>query len=381
MRITHVSDCYFPRLGGIELQVHDLAAHQIADGHEVDVLTSTPSDGSEAGAASAVDVPVRRIANSSGDFPSLKGLDDLRLLIETGHTDVVHAHSSIGSPLAWAAVRSAARAGVPAVITVHSMLPSQAWALSLSDLALGWSGWPVQWTAVSSAAAAPLRSVLGDDQVTVLPNGIDLAAWRVTSPRPSSTTLTVISVMRLSRRKRPHALIGILAAIRRLLPRSVTLRAVIVGDGPQRHWMEQRLHLLGMNSWVTLTGALSRDDVREALILSDVYLAPARRESFGIAALEARCMGLPVVAMASGGVGEFVQDGLEGFLVRSDPQMAQVTAALLVSPGLRSMQEHNRVSVPAMSWPLVVAQAEELYARAGAPAGSRRGLREEPVRV
>ena len=42
MRIAHVTDCYLPRLGGIEMQVHDLATRQRAAGHETTVITQTP---------------------------------------------------------------------------------------------------------------------------------------------------------------------------------------------------------------------------------------------------------------------------------------------------------------------------------------------------
>ena len=44
MRIAHVSDFYLPRLGGIEIQVSDLAARQRLAGHTVDIITSSPAD-------------------------------------------------------------------------------------------------------------------------------------------------------------------------------------------------------------------------------------------------------------------------------------------------------------------------------------------------
>src|ERR1700726_4568638 len=58
MRIAHVSDCYLPRLGGIELQVHDLAERQAAAGHEVTVITTTagPDPGLRAGGSIVVRV-------------------------------------------------------------------------------------------------------------------------------------------------------------------------------------------------------------------------------------------------------------------------------------------------------------------------------------
>ncbi|HEY6741889.1 MAG TPA: glycosyltransferase family 1 protein, partial [Lapillicoccus sp.] len=42
MRVALLSDCYLPRLGGIEVQVHDLAATLTARGHHVEVFTATP---------------------------------------------------------------------------------------------------------------------------------------------------------------------------------------------------------------------------------------------------------------------------------------------------------------------------------------------------
>ena len=41
MRVALISDCYLPRLGGIEVQVHDLALQLQSAGHEVTVITAT----------------------------------------------------------------------------------------------------------------------------------------------------------------------------------------------------------------------------------------------------------------------------------------------------------------------------------------------------
>lgn len=363
MRIAHVTDCFRPRVGGIELHVDDLARHQRAAGHDVTVLTSTPG---ETGSA------VRRFASLGGDLPSPAGLADLRrALIEAGF-DVVHAHTSSVSPFAWSALRAATASGIPAAVTLHSMLSPRARALRLSADLTGWSTWPVAWAAVSAAAAAPLRAVLGDG-VTVLPNGIDAGAWVTPAPRSANRPLTIVSVMRLSRRKRPRSLIRILAGIRARIDPAVPLRAVVVGDGPERAGVERLLRSAGMDGWVTLTGALTREQVRDVLTRSDVYLAPAHRESFGIAALEARCAGLPVLAMASGGVGEFVRDGVEGFLVGSDAEMARVTARLLTSSLIRGLQEHNRTTRPALDWPETVERTLSLYHRASVLAGVATG--------
>ena len=100
-RIAHVTDVFLPRLGGIETHVDDLARHQRAAGLQADVLT--PSH------AAGADAPwVRRL--SAGEARRA-----------VAGYDLVHVHVSLCSPYGISAARAAARAGVPVLVTVHSM--------------------------------------------------------------------------------------------------------------------------------------------------------------------------------------------------------------------------------------------------------------------
>jgi hypothetical protein len=84
--------------------------------------------------------------------------------------------------------------------------------------------------------------------------------------------------------------------------------------------------------------------------------------------------------MAAGGVRDFVREGDEGLLVASDREMAQLTARLLTSSRLRVMQEHNRVTDPRLSWPMVVDRSLDVYDRAVGVAARVRGARaRQPV--
>ena len=67
-------------------------------------------------------------------------------------------------------------------------------------------------------------------------------------------------------------------------------------------------------------------------------------------------------AMASGGVGEFIRHGVEGYLVDSDVEMGETTAALLTDVAhLAWIQQHNRDTVPAMTWEHVIPQHLTTY--------------------
>ncbi|MCW2811302.1 MAG: glycosyl transferase [Friedmanniella sp.] len=353
MRILHVSDCYLPRLGGIELQVHDLAARQRQAGHDVQILTATPP-------AADPDARVRSVPSLRG-LPTPAGLSELADAVAVGDFDVVHGHSSLVSPLAWAAVRAAQRHRVPAVLTMHSMAPTGLLAGPLGRL-LQPAADAALPTAVSTAAATALHRALDERPVRVLPNGIDPARWRPRHARLDTPVLTIVSVMRLAARKRPLPLLEMLVRIRQLVPADQPLRAVLVGAGPLQASVRRSIDALGLSGWVTLSGRLTRSEIQHLYEQSDLYLAPARLESFGIAALEARCAGLPVIAMSEGGVGDFIADGTDGFLVDSDDDMARAGAALLRSPArLRQMQRHLLATEPPVTWPAVLEACLEAY--------------------
>lgn len=342
MRIALVSDCYLPRLGGIELQVHDLAVNLIRAGHKVTVFTITD------GPSSAGDVPVVRLPAIAGvPFPS--AVDRLRVALAT--FDVVHCHSSLVSPLAWRAAREVGNA----LLTLHSLpSPSTPWPAERIARYVG----NARWTAVSEAVVAVLRKLLPEREIGVLHNGIDPVLWRPGSREDHP--LTIVSTMRLARRKRPMAFLRILEEIRAAVPSAIRLRAVIVGDGPQAGTVAAAARRLG--PWVDLAGRLTRFEIQQLYASADVYLAPAELESFGVAALEARCAGLPVVAMASGGVGEFIRPGIEGYLVDSDAEMVRTVAGLLTDDALRSrIQAFNQDTEPAMTWERVLGQHLAAY--------------------
>ena len=92
---------------------------------------------------------------------------------------------------------------------------------------------------------------------------------------------------------------------------------------------------------------------------------PSRLESFGLAALEARTAGLPVVAMADTGVADFIHEGREGLLAKSDAELIDKLAQLAKDLDLRQrIVEYNRGTLPPLGWQGVVARHVRLYREA-----------------
>jgi len=371
--IVHVSDCYPPRTGGIETQVRDLARAQVAQGHEVHVLTATPGPAGERGGLVQDDDGVRvhrlgaRIPFGLPVNPAAP--PRVRALLRELRPDVVHVHAGVLSPFAFDGARVAVDAGVPVVVTWHCMLDGTVPALRAAVRRSRWASAPMALSAVSGAAAQRVGEVF-DAPVGVVPNGMDLARWApdATAPSPAGP-LRCVATMRLAPRKRGPALIGVVAdAVAQLGPGSLTLD--VIGDGPARASMERRVARAGLTDVVRLRGRLERAGVRAAYTQAQVFVAPAVLEAFGIAALEARAAGLVVVAHRATGIAEFVTDGVDGLLVDDDAAMVRALVRLSREPALLArLQARARADRPTHDWALTLEAAQREYVRAAELAG------------
>ena len=354
MSTIHVTDCFLPRLGGIEVQVAGLAREQACSGEDVHVVTATRNASSGDGysvhriaARVPWDVPVHPRAGSHLDR-----------VIASLSPSVVHVHVGAISPFAWAGVRSAARLGLPAVVVVHSMWdPVVQRCYRALDRLASWSSAPVAVAAVSRAAAERVRAVAPGLPVGVVPNGIVPSAWRgIPTPRPDDA-VHVVSVGRLAARKEPMALLRALRAVSADVP----LRATVAGAGPETAVLRRYVERHGMG-WVSLPGRLDRRGVGRLLAGADVFVNPASREAFGLAALEARTAGVPVIARPGTGVADFVRDGVEGLLT---DDLASAIERLVNDRGERlRIAAHNRTTEPTdCTWPRVLAALRSCAAR------------------
>jgi len=360
LRLALLSDWYAPRLGGLELHLQDLAHRLRTAGHEIIVITPTPGPGEIDG------IQVRRIEArrlpGAGVVYTRQGLHQIGEALAEAHVDVVHAHVSIVSPAALGGAAQAQSRGIPTAITFHSYIPRTRILAGAVRLAFGTDDWPACYTAVSNRVAREVRPITDGRPLGILPNGVDVGFWRI-APKPRAhPTVELLSVMRLNAKKRPVALAAIMSRVMHMLTTDVDVRLRIVGDGPERRALQREINHRGLRDRVELLGSCTRAEIRELLAETDLFVLPTVRESFGLAALEARCAGVPVVAMAGSGVAEIIDHGRGGLLARSDGEMAMQVLTLIRDPFRRqSMAQHNRETTPPHDWPAVIAAHEAVY--------------------
>jgi glycosyltransferase involved in cell wall biosynthesis len=257
-------------------------------------------------------------------------------------------------------------------VTVHSVFGRFQPLLALLNRLVRWGSWPIAWTAVSDVAADPLRATIGNGvEVSVLPNGIDLESWRVDREQPDPSDVLVVAVARLAARKRPLTLLWALRMARPTVPPHIRVRAVIVGDGRLRPLMKALNALGGTRSWIELPGRMTHAEIHSLYRDADLFVAAARLESFGIAALEARCAGLPIVAFAGTGIEGFVRSEHDGLLVERGRDLAPTIARLVSDGRARERMASCAIeSVAPFEWEFVLKLTDEEYKRARRVSGA-----------
>jgi len=242
VKVALLSDCYLPRLGGIEVQVHDLAARLRDRGHEVTVFTATPGPrGERGGVVDHVDgVPVHRLAlRLPFELPvNPFAPPELRRRLARGGYDVAHVHMGVVSPFAVDAARVTTGLGLPTTMTWHCMLGALEPALRAAGYVRAWAERGIAMNAVSGVAAEPLQRIVGDaGKVTVLSNGIDVDHWAAPGDRPGRRPgdgVQLVSAMRLAGRKRPEHLLHAMRRVRDLVGDAVPVHLEVLGEGPRR---------------------------------------------------------------------------------------------------------------------------------------------------
>jgi len=171
-------------------------------------------------------------------------------------------------------------------------------------------------------------------------NGIDLEDFpSLLLPRANSET-RIVSVGRLVTFKGFEQLIDVCAELDR---RGLDFTCEIIGDGPLRENLQEKIDRLSLSSRVTLLGSLSQGGVFEKLQAGDIFALPSitdrqgASDVFPTVIMEAMSAARPVVSTRLAGIPELVVNEETGFLVRPGDTMALVEALeqLIRNPELR----------------------------------------------
>lgn len=283
----------------------------------------------------AVDLRVNCLGSGRG--MGWQSLGCLNRYLRENQIHVLHAH------LPWAGIvgRLAARkARVPAVLyTEHGcwnrLHPLTRWAnratLAMNDLTI----------AVSDEVRQSIHGVQAG-RITTIANGIDCRGFQQVRDERAVVLkeygippdhFVIVSVANLTAVKN-HSLL--IRAFARFTATGRGASLVLVGQLRERTEAIRKLvRELDLRNRVVITGP--RTDVPRIVKAADAFALSSLSEGLPVSLLEAMALGKPVVCTCVGGIPGVVSDGLEGFLVPTDPpqEMADRFARLHDDPQLR----------------------------------------------
>ena len=164
----------------------------------------------------------------------------------------------------------------------------------------------------------------GVDRTQFTPHARDLG-WR----RAMGVAEGEVAVLHFGRLVREKGLAAFVALCRRLIAEGLPVRPLIVGDGPERAWLEQKL------PQARFAGHLMGAELGRAVASADLFLNPSTTEAFGNVTLEAMASGLPTVCVDMPSGRNLLEGGSGLLYAPGDEEGALDALRLLVSDSRR----------------------------------------------
>ena len=149
-----------------------------------------------------------------------------------------------------------------------------------------------------------------------------------------------------------------------LVNEQIPSKLIFAGDGPERNNLERLVRELDLCGRVIFVGKVS--DTAHVLEISDLFILPSETESFGLAALEAMAVGVPVISSNTGGIPEVNIHGETGYLsnVGDVDEMAKNAIYLLENETLfQEFRQNSLKRAKVFSLKNVLPLYEDIYDR------------------
>jgi glycosyltransferase involved in cell wall biosynthesis len=370
MRVTLVTETYFPQVNGVSRTLSELVRYLHESGDDVQLIYpdyGVAVDREQVHAVRSIVLPFYRELH----LP-LPPFGRVHRAIESFQPDVIHIATE--ATLGWSVLQRALRRRIAVVSSFHTNFDQYSrhygvgWARAAIWRYLRWFHNNTRETYVPSETTITQLEGLGFERVVLWRRGVDSSLFRPKRPgrvdvrralgwAPEDVVITYVS--RIAPEKNVDYLAAALAIVASRRP---DVRLLLIGDGPSRPALEQRI-----GSIAHFAGYLQGEALSDHYSAADIFAFSSLTETFGNVVLEAMSSGLPVVALRAGGVGESVQSETTGFLVEPSEPPARFAAALLRlidHPQQRhEMARAAREYAVSQSWDAIMGGLRERYQR------------------
>lgn len=250
--------------------------------------------------------------------------------------DVIHSHSE---PAGNKFLPIVVALDKPFVFTFHGLPPVGV--APISDAQRKRYVAKAQTIFVNTEFAKKQYVSLGGDsnKIKILPQGTNLESYPFKArPYPADNHFYILTVGRYHPDKGQKYAIE---AVEKLILKGHNITYLLVGNGPEKENLQSFAKQLGVANQVEFHSSLSDEELRQMYDQAHIFILPSLKsqdgfheETQGVVLQEAQASGLIVIATATGGIPECIDDGNSGFLVpdRSAEAIADRLEALLDVP-------------------------------------------------
>lgn len=317
MRIAIFCHNYPPHVGGLETVVSSMVS-ELGRDHQVTVVTSAFGDAagrSNSGNILEWRLPVVRLLEYAGvPFPIPYGPNVLAAMADVGKPDLIICHGAL-YPTTLLACSASYRAGCPMLLTEHVGFVAYRSAVLNAMQRLAWATigrFTIRRahgvTAMNKSVADFVRTVAGEGDVTLIPNGVNSASFR---PRGRDERLAIRRKYGFTEQK-PVVLVIARDAAKKNVEEALRLVSadyVLAVCGARRE-----IHLHG----VLDLGVVPHAEMPALIASCDVLFHPATGEGFPVCVQEAMASGTPVVLRWDNGYAASVDRNLVASYIGDD---------------------------------------------------------------
>lgn len=368
MRVTLVTETYFPQVNGVSRTLSELVRFLKDNGDDVQLIY--PDYGVGAGGEHVVAVRSTVLPFYKELHLPLPPFAAAHRAIESFRPDVIHIATE--ATLGLSVLRHARRRQLNVVSSFHTNFDQYSlhyrvgWARSAIWRYLRWFHNNTRETYVPSEKTIADLERRGFQRAVLWRRGVDSSVFRPDRPgrlevrralgwSPDDVVISYVS--RIAPEKNVDYLADALAIVARQRP---DVRILLVGDGPSRPALAERI-----GSIAHFAGYLQGEELSDYYAASDIFAFSSLTETFGNVVLEAMASGMPVVAVRAGGVADTVQPGRTGILIEpSEPPAAFASALLgLIELPLQraEMARAAREYAVSQSWDSIMGGLRERY--------------------
>jgi glycosyltransferase involved in cell wall biosynthesis len=370
MRVTLVTETYFPQVNGVSRTLSELVRFLRENGDDVQLIYpdyGSAVDGDNVELVRSIVLPFYKELHLP--FPPF---GRVHRAIDSFRPDVIHIATE--ATLGWSVLCRALRRRLAVVSSFHTNFDQYSlhygvgWARAAIWRYLRWFHNSTMETYVPSEKTIADLDSRGFQRSVLWRRGVDSSLFRPSRPgrfdvrralgwSPGDVVISYVS--RIAPEKNVDYLADALAIVAARRP---DVRILMVGDGPSRPALEQRI-----GSIAHFAGYLQGEKLSDYYAAADIFAFSSLTETFGNVVLEAMASGLPVVAVKAGGVGETVQSGRTGIAVEPSQPPAAFASALLGlvdRPQQRAeMAQAAREYAVSQSWDAIMGALRERYQR------------------